>query len=433
MSSKNDYKKLLIVGSLLGLLGAIAVAVGIFLSFGIIGASGTDVFGLAAISLIVGIFIICLMTFFGAITPRGITAYDERPGLIALAIFIFAPTSLISQYSTPMFYLLSIGNDVLEAASAGGDFGIYFAIVGLALLLVTFFAYAWIFLWKSRSNDTSPISGEETTDVGFVKVFRVITSLLVIASGVGIILGMSIPAYTYVTPGEEANSLLMSDLFGTLDLTVLGFFVEIGGIIITALLVMFGNFGMKKAPKNELPLLAFITFLTIYPGYTLPTVPTTLWSSPLLSVLSYCHGVMIDTAVRTMSIMGWILLISALVMIGSIFLTLLTYFFNKSAIKSEGPSAALGISEPKKRKKKEKFPTGPPSASGPPVGGLAAQLSGPPSATSGPSFMGTSPSATSGPPAAVASDTPTCPFCGKPLRFINEYQRWYCDSCAQYV
>ncbi|MHA1462000.1 MAG: hypothetical protein ACTSQ0_02920, partial [Candidatus Heimdallarchaeota archaeon] len=96
-----------------------------------------------------------------------------------------------------------------------------------------------------------------------------------------------------------------------------------------------------------------------------------------------------------------------------------------------------------------KFPTGPPSAD---TGGLASQLasSGPPSAATGPpSALGQEPTVSGQPPtppsflasgssppsaaAPAATDKPTCPFCGKALRFIDEYQRWYCDSCAQYV
>jgi len=35
------------------------------------------------------------------------------------------------------------------------------------------------------------------------------------------------------------------------------------------------------------------------------------------------------------------------------------------------------------------------------------------------------------PPAAPA--TPTCPSCGGPLRYIQQYQRWYCDKEQKYV
>jgi hypothetical protein len=34
-------------------------------------------------------------------------------------------------------------------------------------------------------------------------------------------------------------------------------------------------------------------------------------------------------------------------------------------------------------------------------------------------------------PAAPA--TPTCPTCGSPLRYIQQYQRWYCDREQKYV
>lgn len=28
---------------------------------------------------------------------------------------------------------------------------------------------------------------------------------------------------------------------------------------------------------------------------------------------------------------------------------------------------------------------------------------------------------------------PLCPTCGKPLTFIDQYQRWYCYNCARYI
>ena len=425
MSSENDYKKLLTVGSLIGILGAIAVAIGLILSYGVIGSGTTDIFGLAAITLVIGIFIICFITLIGVLSPRT-TINEERPGLIALAIFIFAPTSIISQYSTPMFYLLSLGNDMLATA----DFGFYIGLIGLALLLVALFAYAWIFLWKSRSGSTSGLNlGGGSSEIGFVKVLRVITSLLILVAGIGIVLAMCIPPYVGPQP---AGGLIMTDTRLTLDLSAIAFFVEIAGIMITALIVMIGNFGATKVPKSEVPLLAFTSFLIIYPGYKPPGAVESIWSSPVYELLVYVHAI-IKEPTKTINIWGWILLISILLFVFSLFLGILSYFFNKSAVSSGAPAAAVGGLEPKKRKKKEKFPTGPPSAtSGPPVGGLAAQLSGPPSASSGPSFMAASPPSTSGSPAASA-DVPTCPFCGKPLRFINEYQRWYCDSCAQYV
>ena len=45
---------------------------------------------------------------------------------------------------------------------------------------------------------------------------------------------------------------------------------------------------------------------------------------------------------------------------------------------------------------------------------------------------GTSPQPTApSPPPAPA--TPTCPTCGGPLRYIQQYQRWYCDKEQKYV
>ena len=42
-------------------------------------------------------------------------------------------------------------------------------------------------------------------------------------------------------------------------------------------------------------------------------------------------------------------------------------------------------------------------------------------------------------PAAAAASTPApgasqfCPRCGKPLTFVAQYQRWFCQGCQQYA
>jgi len=37
------------------------------------------------------------------------------------------------------------------------------------------------------------------------------------------------------------------------------------------------------------------------------------------------------------------------------------------------------------------------------------------------------------PPPPPATATQTCPTCGSPLRYIQQYQRWYCDKEQKYV
>jgi hypothetical protein len=37
------------------------------------------------------------------------------------------------------------------------------------------------------------------------------------------------------------------------------------------------------------------------------------------------------------------------------------------------------------------------------------------------------------PPPPPAGTTSVCPTCGAPLRYIPQYQRWYCDKEKKYV
>ena len=43
------------------------------------------------------------------------------------------------------------------------------------------------------------------------------------------------------------------------------------------------------------------------------------------------------------------------------------------------------------------------------------------------------PTAAAPPPPPGAAEAPTCPTCGSPLRYIQQYQRWYCDKEQKYV
>ena len=35
--------------------------------------------------------------------------------------------------------------------------------------------------------------------------------------------------------------------------------------------------------------------------------------------------------------------------------------------------------------------------------------------------------------APAAAPTPTCPTCGSPLVYVEQYKRWYCPNCKKYV
>jgi hypothetical protein len=49
-------------------------------------------------------------------------------------------------------------------------------------------------------------------------------------------------------------------------------------------------------------------------------------------------------------------------------------------------------------------------------------------------FFGLPPVAVAYPPGVSATPPPpTCPTCGQPLRYIEQYQRWYCDREQKYV
>ena len=425
MSSENEYKKLLVIGTLIGLLGSLAIIVGMILD--IVGGA-IAVHGLAILTLVFGIFITCLITFLGALTPYGLNINDERPSLFALLLFIFAPTVIFTSFNTPLYFLLDYGNAVLGSGSITANF--YIVFIGVALLLIAFLFQAWIFLWKNRMSSTGGLNLGGTSDIGFVKILRIITSFITILAATGIILGMILPA-----SGTAVAGLLMYEDGTQLDLAALTFIVILAGIVITAVIMLLGNFGIKRFPNSELPVLALLSLAIILPGYEPQTVTDTFWSSPVRALLSFGNSIFGD-----LEILGWILIVGLLVLVLAFFLGILSFFLGKTATYISRPAREArsgGTGRLEARRKKGKFPKGPPSASG---GSPPAALSRPPSGTqptvtsappSPPSFMPSAP--TKGSTAAPSGDSPTCPFCGKGLRFIDEYSRWYCDTCSQYV
>ena len=157
MSSDDEYKKLLATSTLIGLIGSLLLIVGMI--FDIINV-GVRILDLWILAWVIGILIVNLLTFLGSITRYGIVINDERPSLLITALFIFAPTILISQANTPMIYLLSFGNLSIEAG-----FMSYLGIAGMAILLISFFIQTWIFLWKNRLAFTRDTYFEGSTAV----------------------------------------------------------------------------------------------------------------------------------------------------------------------------------------------------------------------------------------------------------------------------
>jgi hypothetical protein len=407
LSSENEYKKLLIIGTLIGLIGSLALILGVIFNYI---TTDLNVLDLAIVAWTAGIFIICLITFLGSITPTGIVFDDERPSLFAIALFILAPTLVVSPYNTPMYYLLETGSELLGAGDAG--FTTYLIFIGVVVLLVAFLILTWVFLWKRRATSASELYLDEASEIGLVKFLRIITSALVITAGVGIILGFVITPTTTLTA-----SLLMSGDGSGLDFSALAFMVYILGIVVTAIIMLLGNIGKTKIPGSELPLLALVISILAFPGYEPSGVSATVWSTPIYKLLEFGKN-----EYGNITFIGWMLLIGASITILAFLLLIITYFMKSSATFVER-SVRTG------RVKRTRTPKGPPTATvqdmAPPSGALADQLSstGPPSAA-----------VPTGPPGAgVSAETPTCPFCGQNLRYIDEYQRWYCDNCSQYV
>jgi hypothetical protein len=47
-------------------------------------------------------------------------------------------------------------------------------------------------------------------------------------------------------------------------------------------------------------------------------------------------------------------------------------------------------------------------------------------------YFGLSPASPVYPPSAPLPSTPMCSVCGRPLIYVQQYQRWYCQNCQRY-
>lgn len=439
-NDEKEFKSLLIIGSSVGLLGAIALILGMILHFNVFISGEINVFGIVVVAFTFGIFVICLLTLLGTLSI-GFKVNDERPSLLALVLFIFAPTVILTEFSTPLYYLLEMGNRELDLGAVG--FGFYLVYIGTGLFLLSFILHVWTFLWKNRLSNSGINIGVSSNDIGLVKILRIINCILIIIASTGIIFGMILPAYSSATNPNIAGFFMYED-GSHVDLEALFFMALLFSIVVTAIIVMLSNFGVVKSTRSEIPLLILLGVTFLVPGYVPKGNPRGVWTSPFFELLIAMRIVVNDTADLAFTAMGWILIIGIITLLFSVFIAIITFFFSKSATATSKVTRTSGV----KVKKKGKLPTGPPSAD---VGGLASQLassSGPPSAATGPpSALGQEPTVSTSPPtppsfiassgsspsAAGTTEKPTCPFCGKSLRFIDEYQRWYCDSCSQYV
>jgi len=417
LSSENEFKRLLVVSTFIGLIGSVFLLIGMIFDFI---SSGVKIPDLAIFAWSIGILIICLITFLGAFIPFGLSLDDERPGLFALALFVLAPMIILSEYTTPMFYLLQSGNYRISTNTAG--FLSYVGFIGIILLLSAFVLLTWIFTWKRRFIFSSEIHHDDITEIKFTRFIRILTCVITIIGAIGTILGLFLPIDS-ISP-----SLLMSGEEGSFDLSALIFMIYIICIAITAIITFIANLGISRIPRSEIPLL-FLLFIAIaMPGYTPANTGITPWSTPVYKILVHGKHIISDIV-----FMGWILIIGILLLVLAFMLGILTYFLKISATYVARP-ASTGRIETRKTKKPKRQPTGTKQ-----VGTLANQLSTPSTQTSiqtGPPVGAQTATIPTGPPSASMTQTPekpTCPFCGQGLRFIDEYQRWYCDKCAQYV
>ncbi|MEA2071615.1 MAG: hypothetical protein U9O98_10040 [Asgard group archaeon] len=436
-----NYKPLLVIGNISSVLGSAAIIVGLLLSLGFFSGS-FNLFGLVIIALAAGIFIVSLLSFFGTISPSGFAINDERGTLFTLAIFLLSPIVIISKYTTPVNFLLALGNSELTD-NGTLSVGMIIALIGAIVLFLAFVILSLVFFWEHRflSADISLYSANGNP---VIKTLRIVTSILVIASGIFIILGM------FLTIDSAGDFNYLTGNLGHLDLEALLYIIKIGSAVVIALLLLLTNIGILRAPKNEVPLLGFIMIPIFLPGWTPTALQTSFWTTPIYEQLLSLNEILNDTG-SELTTFGWITLISILVFILTFFLAGGTLIFSFSSTMTTGT-----IGGTTRRRRRKKTPQSPPSAESslddvtssaigaPPSGDLASQLSGQETAAgqqpkvsseppSPPSFM-----ASSGPPSAAApaeqeEEKPTCPFCGKELRWIQEYSRWYCDSCQQYV
>ena len=149
--------------------------------------------------------------------------------------------------------------------------------------------------------------------------------------------------------------------------------------------MLLGNLGISRFPNYELPVLALLSLAIILPGYAPKSATILVWSSPVQELLSYGNTIFDD-----LTIWGWILIVGLLVLVLSFFLGILSFFLGKTASFSARPGRAPRTGGLEARRKKGKFPSGPPSATGPPSGTPEPALSGPPT--------GSQPTVTSEPP-----------------------------------
>ncbi len=443
-NDEKEFKKLLIIGSIVGLVGAIALILGMILQFNVFNTVEINVFGIVVVAFAFGIFLICLITLLGTLSV-GFSVNDERPGLLALVLFIFAPTVVLTNFSTPLYYLLEIGNRELDLGFVG--FGFYLVYLGAGLFLISFIFHVWTFLWKNRLGDSGVNVADSSNEIPMIKILRIINSILIVIASIGIIFGMILPAYSSIE-NPNVTGFFMYENGTHVDLEAMFFLALLFSIVVTAIIVMLSNFGVVKSTRSEIPLLILLGITFLVPGYIPKGNPSGVWTSPFFELLITMREIVYQDTELSFTTMGWVLIVGILVLLLTVFIASITFFFSKSATK-----AVKRVKSSVKKVKKGKFPSSPPSAN---VGGLASQLAssgppsaatGPPSAASGPpSALGQDPTVSSSPPtppsflassgsppSAAATEKPTCPFCGKSLRFIDEYQRWYCDSCAQYV
>ncbi|RLI71655.1 MAG: hypothetical protein DRP02_04015 [Candidatus Gerdarchaeota archaeon] len=438
MSVERKFEKITLSASILAMIGTVLIIIGI----GIGSAFLTDVRLLALIVLILGIFVISVITFIGSLPANRFQFTDERPALLAFLALFFAPFTLISNYTTPLYLLIKlvIGESSISLLH-------YFTLGGIFLMTISFLLFVWVFFWKLPERRPTL---EENSELPIAKALAQITGFLTMVAIIGVIIGLLFPV------SDSRNSLLQTSLGAVVSPSALAFLFYLLMIFTTALFVFISPFEKVAIPRTDLALLFLLfTFLAL-PGYEPLTASTSIWSSPVYKLLEYGLLVFSD-----MNIFGWILLTSVLLNVFALLLGVLTFFLKISAFVSEevvrtprrrqkplvqsestqgsetlGTLAQTLASSTTTQTPPTTVPTSQsvPTSSGPPSATVK-PLSGAPPSASPPAFgISTQPATKQTTPTkTLERQKPTCPFCGKELTFIEQYQRWYCYNCSQYV
>jgi hypothetical protein len=359
---QDPFSKVLFSGSLFGLVGGLLAFIGMLLALKLFEEFYFGMYKITITFYLLVVIILECLTFLSFLFPQRLLFHDERPGLLAIFIFLYTPFYLVV-FQPARWFLLNFycKNAIFDAIynDIPLTFGFFLIVVGLFFLFIAFFLHSLPFLYLRVVPFLSKSQSSATRDKpNVLRVLSITFSILIIIGIIFLILGLLFPPHHNVTgePYDEIFSFINGYNLHFFNLNVLFLIFELLAIFTVAIIVLLSSFSLLPSFSSSLfPVLFYLLFLIAIPSIALNRYLTTpdeytlsLDTPFVIDVIQFIYIIFyknLHHPSKVITPFGWLLFVGALIILYSFVFGLGVEFFTWSAMKKQSPEKASNKDE----------------------------------------------------------------------------------------